>query len=351
MSCSKALTLSAQEDDTPLDQAIYSGAQDKIFGVRGKWLYKFNADTGKKESEIRFSTSVLGATSICEIGNFLYIGVRLSAKDLLGQTPGTNAVMRPERDIFKITTATIAVVGPIGMGDSTLGSFPSFDANSYVNGFGSLKSVGLTQIAGFSGDTSWFIVDPTNLPGGAGFGNTALAEVTPDIDYDPTTDCLWYNDASFRDVWVTKNGNFILGAHTTPDTIDTSPPYRGLTFCPAGTGHPNPKVYAVDGTNQVIKIDADVAYSTLPGFLTNPTWTSLFVLGAAAKPIRIKYNAQDDKIYIPTWSNDTVEVLDPATDTIVAVKTGFTEPFDFVVTATGKKYAVCNAATGLQPII
>lgn len=351
MSCSKALTLSTQEDDTPLDQAIYSGAQDKIYGVRGKWLYKFNADTGKKEAEVRFSTAVLGPTSICEIGTSLYVGVRLSAKDLLNQTPFTNAVMRPERDIFKITTATMAVVGPLGMGDSILGQFPAFNTESYGFGFGSLLRIGLTQIAGFGASLGWFVIDPTNLPGGlAGLSTTSEAQALPDIDYDITNDCIWITDATTRDVYVSK-ADFSLRANTTPDVVATSPPYRGLTFCPAGTGHALPKVYAVTGTNEVIKINADVAYATLPGFLDNPTWSSLFVLEAAAKPVRIKYNAQDDKIYIPTWSHDTVEILDPSTDTIVAVKTGFTEAFDFVVTATGKKFAVCNASTGLQPIV
>lgn len=349
MACSRNFSLSAKEDDTPLESAIYSGAQNKIFGVRGKWLYKFNAETGKKEAEIRFTTSALSPSSICEVGTSLYIGVRQSAKDLLDQTPFTNAVMRPERDIFKINAATMAVVGVLGLGDSVLGQFPPFDNQSYAYGWTSLFTVG-TKIVGLGGSLGMFLVDPTNLPGGISLSTfPSQADAICDIDYDPVQGAFWTNDARSRDIWVTDSA-FSLTAHTTPDTIATSPPYRGLTFCPAGTGHALPKVYAVDGTSRVIKIDANVAYSTLPGFFTDPTWSSLFILEAAAKPVKIKYNAQDDKIYIPTWDHDTVEVLDPATDTITAIKTGFTDVFDCVFTPT-KKFGVQNSSVALREIV
>lgn len=342
MACFKNLSLSAQEDDTPLDQAIYSGAQNKIFGVRGKWLYKFNADTGKKEAEIRFATSVFGSSSICELGTSLYVAVTSSAKDFLDQPPFTNAVMRPERDIYKITTATMALVGPLGLGDSVIGQFPLFNASSNIYGFRNLLTTG-SVITGYGNNLGVFRLDPANIPGATSGGEGGDMNSILDLDYDPIEDAIWQASPDTRDVWVTDSA-FSMSGHTTPDVIATSPAYRGICFCPVNT-----QVYAVDGTNQVIKIDAAGAYATLPAFFTNPVWSSLFILEAAAKPVKIKFNAQDNLIYIPTFSHDTVEVLDPATDTITAIKTGFTDVFDCVFTPS-KKFGVQNSSVGLREI-
>lgn len=348
MACNTTLSLSLKEDDTPLDQAIYSSAQNKIYGVRGKWLYRFNATTGVKEAAMRFNDYAFSPTSICEFGSYLYIATTVVASDLLQQPPGTNATMRPDRDVFKIDTAAFSLVGALGLGDSVLGTLPGYD-RSYFYGFRNLLKVG-SYIVGWGSDIGTFKFDPTNIPGGDYYSTFPnQSNVITDIAYDPDKSCLWVADSYSRDVWVTLL-DFSDREPWTPDVIATTPAPRGLTFYPGAT----PKVYAVNGTNQVVKVDADVAYATLPGFLNNPTWSSLFILEAAAKPIKIKYQPNGSapypgKIFIPTWANDTVEILDPTSDTIVSIKTGFSDPIDVVFTPT-KAFAVQNSGQGLKEI-
>lgn len=348
MACARSFTLNQKvEEDIPLDQAIYSATADKIYGVRGKWVYRFNATTGAKEAELRFTDLMLGESYICELGTNLYISGWRSCADLIQDPSGLNSIMRPERDVFEIDRSAFTVTGPLGLGDSLIGAFPGPGLQSYVFGYRNLFTIG-SEIFGFASQSNkWFRFDPTNLAGAVFLNfNNPNSDAILDIAYDPAQSAIWTTSAASREAYVADTNYDISSnsAFTTPSVFGVAPAFRGLCVSPA-----NIKVYAVTGTGDLVKINANVAYATMPAGFSNATYSVLTILDAAATPVKIRYNAVDGLIYIPTLAHDTVEVLNPATDTIVAIKTGFVDPLDVVFTPT-KKWAVQNSGKGLQEI-
>ncbi len=96
----------------------------------------------------------------------------------------------------------------------------------------------------------------------------------------------------------------------------------------------------MDNTGKIITIDA-ATLGTVGSIVTGVT---------GANPRRVKYNPVDGFIYVPGWASNSVIVVDPATDTVVDTKVGFSTPWDVVFTPS-KKWAVQNSMVGLQEIV
>lgn len=340
MACTQNFSLSPKEDEVPLDQAIYSGAQGAIYGVRGQWIYKFNATTGNKVSEFRFVDDVIfGEASIVEIGAFLYVGVwRTVFDDIATPVP-------PHRDVFKIA-ANFSSSTPLGLGALApyVGNRWDFTFPQYSCGFTNLATngtllFGTLQAAG----SQIFKVDPTNLPGAILINIPVGPASIIGFEYDPVNLLFWIADSAIPGINAVDQ-DYDINFLSNGDVGGMTSLY-GVTYSPA-----NVKVYGVNGTNGITKIDANVGLP-LAGFPPSFTWSTLNILAAAAKPMRIKYNAQDGLIYVPTWSNDTVEIIDPAFDANPpVVKSGFNSPIDCVFTPS-KKFAVQNSGKGLKEIL
>ncbi len=67
----KQLALNSQpstQNDLSMDAAIYEPTTNRIFGVKGQWLYQFNAVTGAFIQGLRFTTDAQSPTSIATDG-------------------------------------------------------------------------------------------------------------------------------------------------------------------------------------------------------------------------------------------------------------------------------------------
>jgi len=338
MACSKSLAINqAPEEDMALDMAIYSSAQTCIYGVRGQYVYKFNATTGDKESEFRFVDDVVfSEASIVELGGFLYIGVwRGVIEDFNGS---------PNSDIYKVN---YALNSSVALGLPGSGPFTQVPGGAFGNyGFTGLVTDG-TKIYGYYGPraSNVFSVDPTNIAG-ALVDSFSVGENynLNHIEIDAVNGVLWTTGSDVQQLYCKEIDLTGFEQAGSNDPANTT-----LGICVVPNAAPTSvKVYCVTGSLDILKANIAQAYAALPA-LSSFDLTTLSILQGDAKPMRIRYNPNDGLVYIPTWSNDEVEILNPATDTITAVKTGFTNPIDCVFTPS-KKWAVQNSSIGLREI-
>lgn len=340
MTCSREF-FTGQEDSTPLDTAIYSLVEDAIFGVRGQYVYRFNANTGALEETLRFCEGIcFGEASILELNGKLYIGV------WRGLLPEVSPQFDVNRDIYIVD---YNLVGSVSMGlSAAIDAVHSGTLYPYVNrpdswtaGFSNLVTNGV-EIVGFSDASAEriFKVDPTNVAGvtfqNANIDRAAMVQMT----YDSTHDCVFINNPRSQEFEVMDFTTFdnLTRAEATPTAVTT------FGHCYVST---TTKVYAVRGTQDLVKFNVNESFP-LSG--VDFTWSHLpGMLPVNANPFRIRFNLNDGMIYVPNWGADSVTIIDPATDTSVNTVTGFESPIDMVFTPT-KVFAVQNAARGLKEL-
>lgn len=349
MSCEKTFAFSPKENDTALDCAIYSSSQAAIFGVKGQWVYRFDATTGQKVSEYRFVDYVFaGESSIVELNGNLYIGVYRTLNENNYQSFSAN------RDIYLVNYGLSSSL-PLGICAATTGfgniggSIDGVGGDGFGAGFSSLVTDG-TYIYCVHAGIDWVMkIDPTNVSTADFLKDTSFQGqlAITDLAIDTANGVLWKADASNDTIRINRTNAstpFVAGdgAGSTPHNVLN--PIVGVCFCPGPQ-----KAYGVKCTNTIVSCNVTQAYSALPS-LTDFSWSDLVILQSGANPFRIKFNPYTGKVYIPTWAKNAVEILDPATDTITSVKTGFSSPIDAVFTPT-KSFAVQNSSVGLKEIV
>lgn len=347
-----------KEADTPLDQAIFSSTNNAIYGVRGKWVYRFNATTGKVEASSRWADDILGISSICDIGGTIYVCGWESLKNSQDLGDTTYPVYPDNRDIFTINPTTLAATNTHLWRDAfkTGGGSPSgytYDGY-YLFGPARIMAAG-SLLWGVSGGSdggngqnlNFFIIDPANAATHTNINAQAVLSSNGrtgprgmDMVYDADngrvglTQPLGYAGGSDKNIRLM---NAVSGAEINYESGNSQAAglfLTGICYYPTAD-----KFYAVRNTNSILKWDSPT-----------DTLTDLNLLDSSANPMRIKYNPADGLIYIPTWNHDTVAILDPATDTITTEKTGFFDPIDVVFTAS-KKFAVQNSGVPLREIV
>lgn len=313
----------------PLEQAIYSSTHDAIYGVRGGWVHKFNATTGALITSAVFSSDAVGPASITEIGGVIYV---CSWWTLKVSFP---TAFRNNRDLFTIDPNTLSATNTNIWSDYQGGSDPSQD---WTYGIYQITNDG-TRIWGLltNGSSialSPFYVLPSN-PSGLESNSQYIGGGGPsgaELIWDST------NNVAVR---VGQDyGGFIsynMSGVFPPTMVQTVYPDQqlvGVCYCASKN-----RYYAVDNTSILVTCDA-ANFSTIGSVNTGE---------ALANPRRIKWNSVDGYIYVPGWASNSVIVIDPETNTVVATKTGFNQPWDVVFTPT-KKFAVQNAPIGLREI-
>lgn len=319
----------------PLDQAIYSASNNKIYGVRGQYIYQFNASTAALENTLRFiDAGLFCEASVVKVGTFLYASIWRS---ILDPNPSPFGISDMYKIDLGLTTSTA-----LGIALSITGS---------GLGFGNLITDG-TYIMGATGyqqkitPKGRFAVDPTNIATYSEW-NSEAGNSAPliDLEWDDTNKTIWEAESAGPecDAYYVPAGTKLTDSSV---ANPTPPSIFGLTRYPTGT-----KIYCVGRNRNIIKVNGNEAVATLPAFFSNATWSTLTnILSVGATPVKIKYNSNDGLIYVPTWTGDKVEVLNPTTDTITAIKSGFSSPIDCVFTPT-KKWAVQNSSVGLKEIV
>lgn len=341
MSCSKTLSLSVKEDDTPIESAIFSSANNAIYGVRGQWVYKFNATTGKKEAEAVIGNDILGLSSICEHNGTIYVSacwVQTSYPEIFPAP----LPWRANHDIFTINPTTLAATNT----DIWKTKQSSFDGETNSAFYGPIQIVSsstlLWGIIADGGGMNPFYVDPSAPLGlkqrSVGNWTQAAGPAAGEIIYDSVNGVAIYAKASDQiiDCYDTSGGFPPTSIGGMDGTFNLNP--NGLCYCPS-----NDNIYAVDGTS--ILISASVSDMLSIGGTNVPVNTG----EATANPRRIKYCPIDGMIYVPGWFSNSVIVINPATNTVVATKTGFNLPIDCVFTGS-RKFAVQNSSVGLREI-
>lgn len=363
--------------DMPLDEAIYEPISNKIYGVRGQWIYKFNATTAANESQFRYQSRVLGTASIMSFSGNLYV--------------------TPDTDRFQ------AGGGPSGgfiypyYNTGLNGSWSSPDKNIYVVNSGLSTTTPMTgyklgasinqafrvmaAITGISGVATGIVLGRNDGIGIAGFQNNFMFHNSGDLNlfefgftdsndqllYDATNSVLWANHASnhFNEIAIydlTSSGFAFEFGYGTFGNLTNGISYVelpddlfpfGISFSPAANA-----LYGVAGDSRLIRISGQQVVYNLR---TNGTSASavtykVFDLGIAEiNPVRLKacpypYHPYSGKVLIPTWNTDQVIVWDCLTDTVSSVKSGFTAPIDIVFTP-NSAFAVQNSPTGLKEIL
>lgn len=351
MSCVKTFNLNPKNGgDTSLTQAIYSASQDAIYGVNGQWIYKFNATTGAKIKEYRFRKDVIFSESyIVEVGSSLYVGTWRSA------IADANTIIYPDgQDIFVINYALTSAV-KLSVQGSAGGHFNSYQSLTYMpGGFANLCTDGTVIYGNYGvGAANIFGLNPTDGPAFAGavrhaFGVSLNAPVS-DMAVDAANGVIWLTGTNTSRVYCIPN-TLVTGDSARADNdVD-----RSLGVCIVPNAVPaSVKVYFATASQTIKKADVATAYSALPT-LTDFTLSDISLIDSDAQPMRLRYCAHDGLIYIPTWSHDTVEILNPATDVVNPTpKTGFNNPIDcvFQTVSPFKKWAVQWSSVGLREII
>lgn len=314
-----------------MDSAVYEPATQKIFGVRGQWIFKFNSVTGALEDTLRFTTSTLSQTYIIVFGANLYISCYNSpVLNTNGSAPFTNG-----GDVYVINPASFTVAGVLGL---TAGIQPGH-ASTY--GWASMATDGANlcitdkNLSRWNSNNVTYILDPTNIP----------AYVQPwggwvtDITYDSTNSVFWGVEADSSQIFAADS------VSTCNNTTSINPVF-GICWNAL-----NNKVYAVAGDQQFYMVNP---VGHFPGF-TNFVVTTVNTGRINANPFRIKSvnnqagNPRNGKVLIPCWADDTVLVWNATTDSVESVQTGFTAPIDVVVCPT-KNWAVQTGTTGLREI-
>lgn len=341
MSCFK--TFFGVEDNVPLDTAIYCATPNKIYGVRGQYVYQFNATSGALETTFRFASKIIwGESSIVEIGSFLYIAV------WRGPLAQIAPLYPPERDVYILDynlTASVPMLLNAQADSITFGIIYPFGPATWQAGFANLFTNG-TLLAGliYPSMLSFFRVDPSNLSTMVISALDGSRSSLSDLSYDSANNSFYTNDPKAPQFQIYDFTTPTKKARASPTPQET---YGHCLFPNAGT----PKVYAVTGGQDIVKFNVNEAYPLVAGPAGSFTWTVIAgILPAGSTPMRIRLNPADGMMYIPNWMADSVSIIDPSTDVALRVVSGFEAPIDIVFTGT-KVFAVQNSAKGLKEVV
>lgn len=337
LSCSRAFTITQATTagaDMGLDQAIYNSTSGKIYGIRGPLIHVYNGTTGALENTYWMLASCLGISSICTIGTTLYFSsFNPQIKDNKNPWAGQS---NTSSDIWRIDTTGLAGAPTCCEIFTQIASLVG--ASTFIDGIGPLAQNGATVAS------MWHNRQDTGLAVFNGAGAPPFSVTT-----DPLDSVLFVNgdlcfDSSTVNLISSVPPSYRLMVHditALPGSIyDTYVPYYASALPPIGVcwcASTN-RIYVATGTATVVKHPLDLS-----------TNTNIATGVAGATPIRIKYSAASDKIYVPNWAVNSVTVIDPATDACT-VKTGFDHPRDIVV-AGAKVFAVQDGTPTLKEVV
>ncbi len=282
---------------------------------------------------------IFSESYIVEVAGSLYISTwRNALESVVTQNATYQDIWRVD---YALTTAT-------ALGLNSLAVFNVYQfASDFFSGFSNLVTDGTFIYGRYGvGATYIFKLNPSIAsPYGASKLSWGVGENKHinDLALDVVNSTIWSTGTDVDKVAVSLN---TIGIGEQRNSTTTVPTTLGVCVVP---GTP-PKVYYACGSATLRSAAVASAYDAFPPTSFNAyTLTSLAILDAAAQPMRIRYNPNNSMVYIPGWSNDKVEIMNPATDTITAVKTGFTSPIDVVFTPT-KAFAIQDSSVGLLEI-
>lgn len=341
MACRRTFTFSeAAGGETPLDDAVYVAATDKIYGMLGPHIIKFNATTGAKESINRIFSPAYGTCRICYHAplNTLYVTLWNSPINQHFDPP----VSWAHRGIYPVNPVSLIVGAALNV------TWSWFDDETWGSGPRAIMSAGGTYLyfaSGYANTNSpvtLWRVNPLNVAdraqaidassgGASGFNQHATDGVSIFVASPSSARIYKYN--------------LSLGG---PEPCNIPGPYQfidnpvAVEYSPVGGG----AVYVVCGTTNMFKVTGFT-----PDVISAIDISTVAPATATRRPVRIRYRSSDQKLYLPCQNNNAILVWNPATDNPGDAdwKTGFDSPIDVVFTPT-KAWAVQNGIVGLKEI-
>lgn len=319
------------DDSMPLNNAVYEPGRDKIFAVRGGYVYRLNATTGVKEAAARFICPDFDDSYIAydSVSDRLYAGnwMTFSKNDFPAHRVKNLVQIDPDTLVATPYSPTLLYDALPVSGDT------------FSEGPRNLLAIG-GRIYGtyFDGETGGFTHTWSLDPGSV----TVIAGDSADLTGCPLSSFAFDGDLAL--LWVPGNGKiyaFDVPALTADGSVNVNGTNSAAKGCCYRSGYLYCTLYNLGGrfSYQVEKINTTngAIHSTIN--LTRP----------AANPVNIRYNPYNDRIYVPTWNDNAVVVINPNDDS-VTVFTGFDSPYDVVFTPT-KSWAVQHGVAGLKEIV
>lgn len=326
--------------ETPLDDAVYVPSVNKIFGMVGPHIARFNAVTGAFETAVRVVGPAMGNCRICYHAPLDTIFA--SVWNILNKQWSTE--VWPARGIYPINPATMAIGAVINTDSFATLSRRWSSGPMHVFSPGAGDQLYFTQWNSV-GVYMWR-VNPTNIAD----------------RFHPNDGITFDGDNSYHQYCT--DGTHMYGANTYDAIINqfdmalTNGSSDGCEIVPPEQFVDNPvsvawstsesAVYAVCGTPTLIKATNFVAPGAYTPFQMNSATVTGMPALTAVKPVRIRSNTAGTLLYIPCQEHNAVIVWDTSTDDGVW-KSGFFMPCDVVLTGT-KVFAVQLGSNGLQEI-
>ena len=326
----------------PLDAAVWEPISGKIFGVRGQWIYRFDAQ-GNKEAELRFYSAAIGRSEIATLNGFLYCAP-VNFEKLLW-CDGLAA--SPDRDVFRVDS-NLTGSTPLGLYLNLVPTCGFFGILASWQALIPVKGAVNKIFAADYDDGFWSFTnpaDPVRLSSGYGTG----------MDYDEVNNMIWLTDPQSPNIYVLETAMF-LGASVFNAAPNLQPYWIAYAANVNAAYAVLSSQYVANGNQKLAKVDGAAAVNCLRVTGLQFPWTAIDTGVANLNPTRIRYcsfgaqNPYSGKLLIPGWPSDSIVVFNPLTDTVSTVKTGFNSPIDVVFTPTSA-FAVQTAAVGLQEIL
>jgi len=310
-----------------LNNAVYEPGRGIIYAVRGGRIFSINATTGALLAYSTFAVPDFDDAYVTysPATDSLYASIWMNF-------PNTNnGDGKGGKFLYQINPDTLSVVNTY---DIAADQFSTSDGRSFSAGPRQLISIGNFIFGLFYTEPTTLACYPFRFTPASG---TFLVNNSISVQDLFRTD-LAYDSVNFK-LWLPSAFGAVHGyavSNLADSGVTLSLTLRGYGICyrPA-----NSHAYVTMGNGVIRHRKTDNAAPTVQIDVGRP----------AATPYNIRYNSVDDRIYLPTWADNTVVVINPADDSFV-VKTGFDAPFDVVFTPT-KAFAVQHGNQGLKEIV
>jgi hypothetical protein len=357
-----------------MDAAIFHPTRNSIFAVRAGYVFEFSLALAQLATSKFVNPCFSKSCMAYDAGaDKLWIGTMGSRGMGRGGDPGGSAPSPGNAGLYRINPASLALEQFVDPSTFIFGGL-IFNGSAYVytmpatfgnlldiygpeSGFYDLMVAGgklwgaFYRGTGGSSSSSFMGFDPTN-PVGSNYESSVFNDAPSQLCYDPINvpPRVWMNQTD--DLWE-ADWPFAVNADYTPrDSVHTDwngfdSPYPptvpngaagGMVFSPGSGG----KVYMIqlNGTDMV-------KYAINGTIESTPTIAGATLGGQAS---RLRFNSEDNLIYIPCPATNEVIAFDPATDTVSHIYTaGLDAPHD-IVFAPGHKIAVQFGPTGLKEL-
>lgn len=342
--CTAHLTLNSASTDNPMDGAIYHPTRGSFFAVRAGYISEYSASLTLLQGPTKFASSVFGRSCIAydSVNDRIWVGTNGDwAAGYLGDAGGANPA-KSTVGLYRIVPTTLALeafidpttITTVGAWSSISGVYDVLVANGKLFAtFGDYKGQNSIQhptCAAFALNLPAYTLSWQSLAGGIAVGfNTQMAH--------DSSNQLWIN----QDFDNYNNLFPAFGADTgSPGSSVNLSPTNGahcaIAFSTVGGG----AIYMVQMPNLSL-----AKYNFTTGNkISEPNLAGATIGGMTS---RIRFNANDNLLYIPCPAANNMIAFNPLTDTVSTIYSGLDSPHDAVF-GVGIRVAIQQGPTGLK---